>query len=367
MNDKVMNQPLERGAIGHHFMLGFDGTWPSEDFVRFLQDEQIAGVILFARNLESREQIQELIRFLKESVGARRKTPLLVGVDHEGGRVFRLPPPFTPLPPAREFGRYFERTQDLKLIEEIAALIGAELREVGFNLNFAPVLDVDSCPLNPIIGDRSFHQDPRIVAAVGKAFVRGFGNAGLISCGKHFPGHGDTCEDSHKTLPEVGQARAMIEQRELLPFKGAITASIPTLMTAHVRYPQLDPGCCGTLSSIINKGLLRDVLGFTGVLFSDDLLMKGIEDPVPEAAERALRASCDILLLCSELDVQRATISHLRRRIEEDPELRRELEASQARIRTLQDLAHSYESQGVPVSKDPSPLPEKLRLIVGES
>jgi beta-N-acetylhexosaminidase len=324
-------------TIGHHLVLGFKGRQPSADFLRLLQEEQIGGVILFARNCESREQITELIQTLKEARGA----PMLISVDHEGGRVFRLPEPFTPIPPARQFGAYFERTQDLALIEEIARLIASELREVGFNLNYAPVLDVDSRPNNPIIGDRSFHADSHLVAQVATAFIKGFERAGLISCGKHFPGHGDTTEDSHKTLPQVGQERGVLTERELVPFQAAIAAGVPTLMTAHVLYPELDAEHCGTLSCTINQALLREQMGFDGVLFSDDLFMKGIApkaSAVPTAATQSLLAGCDMLLLCHDEATQRETIAHLKKEMELSEALRAALTESSPRVDRL--LSH---------------------------
>jgi beta-N-acetylhexosaminidase len=332
--------------IGQHLILGFEGTSPSKDFLRLLKEEEIGGVILFSRNVESREQLIELIDKLKKTRGA----PMLISVDHEGGRVFRLPQPFTAIPTAREFGQYYEHSRDLKLIEEIAELIAYELRSVGFNLNYAPVLDVDSCQENPIIGDRSFHQDPDIVAQVACAFIAGFNKANLISCGKHFPGHGDTMEDSHKTLPQVAQDRNVLESRELRPFIQAIAAGVPTLMSAHVMYPALDSNCCGTLSSTINRDLLRDRLGFKGVLFSDDLFMKGVSPDVtavPNVAVQSFLGSCDILLLCHDEDCQRVTIDHLKKEIEASITLQSALAVSSPRVTQL--LSRAAQIEGVPL------------------
>jgi beta-N-acetylhexosaminidase len=305
-------------SIGQHLMLGFDGAWPSDDFLQLIADEDIGGVILFARNLESQAQITELIECLSD-VGASGGSPILIGVDHEGGRVFRLPEPFTKLPSARIFGKYYDRvgaTQAAPVIENIAALIGEELRAVGFNLNFAPVLDVDTCSENPIIGDRSFHTDPAIVAKIAGAFIQGFSKSGILSCGKHFPGHGDTCEDSHLTMPHVSCERALMQKRELVPFQAAIAQGVPALMTAHVLYAHLDQQNCGTLSPVIMRNLLRESLGFEGVLFSDDLLMKGITEKmsVPEASLRALQAGCDCLLICRDFTVQKETIRFLKKK-----------------------------------------------------
>ncbi len=330
--------------LGPHLILGFEGTQPDDDFLRLLSEEEIAGVILFKRNIVNPTQLAELIQTLKQARGG----PLIVSVDHEGGRVFRLEEPFTKIPPARLFGQYYERTQDTELITEIARLIAVELKAVGFNLNYAPVLDVDSCAENPIIGDRAFHGDPEIVAAVAIAMMRGFAAGGVISCGKHFPGHGDTREDSHLTLPCVGTDVATMRARELVPFQRAIAAGIPTLMTAHVLYSAWDPTWCGTLSSQLNRDLLREELGFEGVLFSDDLFMKGIAPEaaaVPMAACAALKAGCDIILLCHDEARQRETIEVLQQEVAADAELRQALESAVPRVAKLMVQLETFASQ----------------------
>lgn len=348
--------------IGHHLILGFEGTTPRNDFLRLLREEQIGGVILFARNVESREQLQDLIARLKDARG----DSLLLSVDHEGGRVFRLPAPFTPIPPARVFGKYYERSADLNLIEEIAFLMAVELRSAGFNLNYAPVLDVDSCRDNPIIGDRSFHSDPEVVTALGVAFIKGFERGGLISCGKHFPGHGDTSEDSHLTLPLVARSRQDLEDCELIPFAQAIAAGVPTLMTAHVLYTELDPDCCATHSPSILRELLRQRLGFEGVVFSDDLFMKGIapnEQDVPQATVQALHAGCDMLLLCHETVSPQQILDHLKREVDQSSELQEALAESAPRVRQLLDRVKKQDTEGTRLAPEAGELVQKLAQL----
>ncbi len=331
-------------TLGEHLVLGFEGAWPQPEFLEFLREKEIGGVILFKRNIESREQLKELIQCLREGRGQE----LIVSVDHEGGRVFRLPPPFTTIPPARVFGQYYERTQDTVLIAEIAGLIGLELRAVGFNLNYAPVLDVDSCAENPIIGDRSFHQNPEWIGPIAAAFIEGFHQAGMVSCGKHFPGHGDTQEDSHLTLPCVTATQQQMQQRELIPFAAAIRAGVPTLMTAHVLYPAWDEKFCGTLASRLNREVLRDQLGFEGVLFSDDLYMKGIAadaSEVPAAAHQALLAGCDALLLCHQADCQRQTYDYLMEALQQEDALSAALSEAAPRVRALLQQLNVWQTQ----------------------
>jgi beta-N-acetylhexosaminidase len=335
-------------------------------FLDFLQEADIAGVILFKRNVESPDQVKELIQCLQEARGA----PLLVSVDHEGGRVFRLPEPFTLIPPARIFGHYYDQTQDLDLISAIGTQVALQLRSVGFNLNYAPVLDVDSCAENPIIGDRSFHRDANRAGRVAMAFAEGLHQGGVLSCGKHFPGHGDTCEDSHLTLPEVLADAQTLSERELQTFKIAIEQNIPALMSAHVRYPVWDPENCATLSRIINQDILRQRLGFQGVLFSDDLFMKGIaQSPaqVPSQALGALKAGCDVLLLCHDEPCQRETYAILSQACQEDEALVTALSAAAPRVERLFERLTTLEAQALSAKRDLPALLTQLRGRRGDS
>ncbi len=270
------------------------------------------------------------------------------------------------LPPARAFGAYYDATGDLQLIRDIAERVAWELQAVGFNLNYAPVLDVDSCPDNPIIGDRAFHSDPERVAALAGAIISGFGRAGLACCGKHFPGHGDTSEDSHLTLPQVAQTEAVLRERGLVPFRAAIAAGIPALMTAHVLYPALDAACCGTLSPRINRDLLRSELGFAGVLCSDDLFMKGIAadaTAVPKAAGQAFAAGCDLLLLCHDEAVQRETIARLEAELGGSEALQGVLATSAPRVQQFLSLIAAADGVAARRQSDPADLANKLTQL----
>src|SRR5262249_47601889 len=208
--------------------------------------------------------------------------PPLIGVDQEGGRVMRLPAPALALPPMRELGS----AGDLSLVRRAARAVAAELRAIGFTMNFAPVLDVDSNPANPIIGDRAFGHDPRSVMRAGVAFLQGLQDKGVLACGKHFPGHGDTDVDSHLDLPVVRHDRKRLDASELPPFRAASGAGVAALMTAHLVCEALDPGIPATFSRAICGSLLRAEIGFEGLLVSDDLEMNAIAArwPVEEAA-----------------------------------------------------------------------------------
>jgi beta-N-acetylhexosaminidase len=223
----------------------------------------------------------------------------LVAIDHEGGRVLRVGAPFTAFPPMAAVGAI----GDADLARQVGQAMGRELCAVGIDLDFAPVLDVHSNPANPVIGDRAFSSDPAVVAMMGIALMRGLHDSGVIACGKHFPGHGDTDTDSHLALPIVRRDRIGLEQIELVPFRAAIAAGVPLLMTAHVLYPALDPDRSATLSPIILRDLLRGELGFRGVIVSDDLEMRAISDHrnIGDAAVETLAAGADLLLVCADL------------------------------------------------------------------
>jgi beta-N-acetylhexosaminidase len=281
-------------AIGRLLFVGIPGAVLDAATRRTLEDLHVGGVILFRRNVGTPTEIAALTAALH----ALPSRPL-VGIDHEGGRVQRLGEPFTPFPPAAVVGR--TRTPDVAY--RVGHAMATELASIGIDLSFAPVLDVHSNPANPIIGDRAFGSDPVLVSEMGVALMRGLHDGGVLSCGKHFPGHGDTETDSHLELPVVRRSRAGLERTELVPFRAAIAAGVPMLMSAHVLYPALDSEHPATLSRRILTDLLRGELGFTGVVASDDLEMRAISGhrSIGDAAVATLQAGADALLVCQEL------------------------------------------------------------------
>ncbi|HKO92943.1 MAG TPA: beta-N-acetylhexosaminidase, partial [Polyangiaceae bacterium] len=289
--------------VGQLLVVGFDGQRAPSELGDALAQGERAGVILFRRNLTpGRGGLGELQDSCAELAGlAPPGLPPLIAIDEEGGRVARLSPPALVLPPMRRIASL----GDLGLLERVGLVMGQQLRCLGLTMNFAPVVDVDTNPDNPVIGDRAFSRDPSEVASCAGAYLRGLGGSGLLGCLKHYPGHGDTLEDSHHALPTVPHDRARLEAVELLPFR-RLAQQADSMMTAHVVYPGLDPGSAATLSSFISGTLLRAELGFEGVLFSDDLEMQAIAGHAePEqSAVQAIEAGCDILLACSRAEVQ---------------------------------------------------------------
>ena len=311
-------------------MVGCRGERLDRDEQLLFAEYDFGGFILFQRNCRAPQQILSLCRDLWHSAPS---DPPLIAIDQEGGPVHRLPLPFTHFPAAAEIGA----RNDLDLAYRAGRAAAAELALVGVNLNFAPVLDVNSNSKNPIIGARAFSGEPKTVSAMSHAWTRGLRDGGVIPCGKHFPGHGDTEKDSHIDLPVVSKPLAVIQEIELPPFVDACGNGIEALMTAHVKYTALDSNNVATLSEPIITGLLRHQLGYDGVVFTDDMDMRAIsaQHEPGEAAILALRAGVDILLFCHDLEKAIQALEHLVAAIERDPALRTRAEASHRRIGAL--------------------------------
>src|SRR5437588_8725585 len=289
--------------VGQLFMLGFHGTEVSKDLRTLFQHYHPGGVILFSRNLQEPSQAAHLVNALQKLAPAM---PLFVAIDQEGGRVARLPKGFTVFPGQGALGR----AGTVELAYSFAEVTAKELRAIGVNMNLTPVLDINSNPENPIIGDRAFGNDPLQVETLGLAVIAGLQDNGVLACGKHFPGHGDTAADSHKELPTVSHGLDRLHEIELRPFVHCFHNGLAAVMTAHVRYPALDPEHPATLSQAILTDLLRTQLQFKGLVLTDDLEMRAILDDhsIEAAAIRALNAGADILLICKDADPQAAAL-----------------------------------------------------------
>jgi len=295
----VRTAVLER-TLSQLFMVGLPEPTLDRATAAFFADHPPGGIVLFKRNVRSAGQLRRLTAAL-HALGAGVSP--LVALDHEGGRVHRLPRPFTHFPPAATVAA----RGDARLVEAVGHAMGTELRAVGIDLDFAPVLDVWSNPRNRVIGDRAFGSTPDAVARLGLALARGLRRAGVLPCGKHFPGHGASVGDSHFVLPRVRRSRRALGAVDLAPFARAIAARLPALMTAHVVYPALDARRPATLSRAILHDLLRRRLRFRGVLFSDDLEMNAVAARTTpgERAVQAFVAGCDMLLVCQSVDAAR--------------------------------------------------------------
>ena len=307
--------PSIRRDIGQLLIGSFPGTTIPAELRSLAREFGLGGVILFARNIEAAEQVAELARDVQDLA---TELPLWVSVDQEGGRVARLKAPFTEWPPMAVLGR----SGDVALASRFAAALAAELRAVGVTLDYAPVLDIHTNPNNPVIGDRALSDDAEMVARLGAAIIQGLQDNGVAACGKHFPGHGDTSVDSHEALPVVEHPPDRIRRVECVPFREAIRANVAFIMTAHVLVPALDEDKPATLSRRIVYDLLRDELGFEGVILSDDLEMKAVTSTygVSDAAVQAMAAGCDGLLICGgNVEAQAAALESLVHAVEDGP------------------------------------------------
>jgi len=292
--------------VGQSLMLSFAGPRATAELLDALEASHACGVILFADNIESPAQLARLTATLRRHAAASGLPPLLIGVDQEGGTVSRLPAPFVTVPSAMAQAAAGEGAA-----RECARITALQLRRYGVNLAFAPVLDVNNNPANPVIGTRSFGAGPELVARCGLEALAGYRQAGVIATAKHFPGHGDTNVDSHRGLPVLALPRARLDAVELLPFRAAIDAGVPAIMSAHIVFRALDDRPA-TLSRRVLAELLRHELGFDGVVFTDALDMRAIADAYgpAEAAVLAKAAGADVVLplgtLAEQLAVARA-------------------------------------------------------------
>lgn len=282
-----------RRQVGQLAFAGFAGHSIPADLRLLAKEFDLGGIVLFARNVEAPEQVADLARQARALAG---DVPLWVSVDQEGGRVARLRAPFTVWPPMLALGR----SGDEDLAARFAKTLAAELRAVGITLDFAPVLDLFTNPANPAIGDRSFGENAEEVARLASVMIRTLQAEGIAACGKHFPGHGDTSTDSHLELPIVEHPPDRFEAVEFVPFRAAIDARVACIMTAHILVPAFDEERPATLSPAIVDGLLRQRLGYDGLIVTDDLEMRAISARYSpgEAAVGAMAAGCDALLLC---------------------------------------------------------------------
>jgi beta-N-acetylhexosaminidase len=290
--------------------IGFIGPSPTNE-ARALIARGVRNVILFARNVESPAQLAGLTYDLKTTADS----PLMMSVDQEGGRVLRMREPFTTVPSMRQVGR----AGDEKLAYEVGRVLARELRAANFDMDLAPVVDVDTNPSNPVISSRSFGGSTSLVTKLGVAIVRGLQDNGVAACVKHFPGHGDTNKDSHKELPMLpNHDLARLDQIEIPPFKAAIDAGVASVMTSHVIYSPVDAKYPATMSHTILGALLRKRLGFDGLVMSDDMQMHAIADNYgfDEAIVLAATAGVDLFWICHSVELQNRAIDVLIRAAE---------------------------------------------------
>ncbi len=288
-------------TIGQLLFIGVSGETLTADEKTFIVENNIGGIVLFSRNLKEPKQIHALCTEI-QNLRHRMidKAPLFIGVDMEGGRVMRLKAPFTPWPALKKLGDL----DNSSVTYHFSYRMGLELKAVGFNLDFAPCVDVLTNPKNTVIGDRALSSDFKMVDKHASALVRGYIKAGIITCAKHFPGHGNTMLDSHLALPIEETDLKQLQEREIIPFKKVIKSRVDMLMMAHILFPNIDPSGPVTFSEKFIKQIVREDLRYKGIVISDDLDMKAMTNKWSreEIPVKALQAGIEVLLYCNEPD-----------------------------------------------------------------
>ncbi|WP_040949616.1 glycoside hydrolase family 3 protein [Gorillibacterium massiliense] len=323
-----------REKVGQLFICGFPDRVEGPESERLVKDLQVGGIIYFRRNVENAEQVGRLSAALQQTARDAGTIPLFIGVDQEGGMVARIDKGMTAFPGSMALGA----TRNAEGVYAAAKASGDELRSIGVNMNFAPCLDVNNNPLNPVIGVRSYGESPELVAEMGCAAVRGYQEAGISATVKHFPGHGDTADDSHHSIPVVPYGEKRLFDVELFPFIKAIAAGTDVIMTSHVLFPAFEPdGHTATISRKILTGLLRERLGYDGLIITDCLEMDAIAASigVEEGAIRAIEAGADLVMVSHRLDRQTAAVNAVLKAVESGRLTEARIDASVARILEL--------------------------------
>lgn len=318
-------------SLGQHFLAALNGPQISPLECDLILKHKVLGFTLFKRNIEDALQVLALNTELK-ALAKQAGYDIIIALDQEGGRVFRLPEPFTKIPPMRHWAQFLKT--DLKKLHELGLILGQEVAAAGFTFDFAPVVDVDTNPLSPVIGDRSFSENPEHVFLAAREVIRGIIETGIIPCLKHFPGHGATTQDSHHELPRDHRSLKDLEKTDLVPYRKLIAENLaPTIMTAHVLYPQIDTENPATLSQKIIGEVLRKDLGYKGVIFSDDMLMKAIfaHHDLTTACREFFCCGGDAVLICEQSELTTEIIEKLRK----DSSLAQNLAAALKRLSAL--------------------------------
>ncbi|MGL4570762.1 MAG: beta-N-acetylhexosaminidase [Clostridium sp.] len=311
-SDKILNiinsMSLDE-KIGQLVISGFYGTSTDSSIIKLIKEDKISGVILFGRNVSDSSTLQSLNKNLKE-VNKSNKLPLFISVDEEGGLVSRMPKELKKLPSNKYIGDLNSESISYKVGE----IIGEELSYFGFNMDFAPVLDINSNPNNPVIGDRAFSSNKDVVSNLGTSTMLGLTSKNIISVVKHFPGHGDTSVDSHVKLPLVNNDINRLKSFEFIPFKNAIDKGCDAVMVSHIMLPKIDYKYPATMSSKIVTDILRNDLNFKGLVVSDDMTMGAIVEnySLEDASVQSINAGVDLLLICHNYENTKAVLLALK-------------------------------------------------------
>lgn len=333
--EKIKNMSLDE-KIGQLFIVGFDGTSPSAELEQLIKDKHVGGVIFFSKNVESVDQVLDLTNEIK-GLNKDNKNPIIISVDEEGGSVSRMPEEFFKIPSNERIGK----KDDEKLCYDVGDVIGEQLQSLGFNMDFAPVLDIYSNPKNTVIGNRAFGGNSDIVSKLGISTMKGIESRGIVPVVKHFPGHGDTDVDSHVGLPIVTKDLESLENFELIPFKKAIENNVDVIMVSHIILSQVDSELPATLSQKVVNNILRDQLGFDKVVVTDDMTMGAIVEnyTLEDATVKSINAGVDLVLVCFGYENQINSINAVKEAVENGSISEARIDESVYRILSLK---HKY-------------------------
>lgn len=341
-----LNELSLREKIGQLFMFGFHGVAPSKEITQMIEEYQIGGVIYFSRNTQDVKQIFELSNKLQEIAQKSSKIPLFISIDQEGGMVARIVDGITLSPGNMAIGA----TRSEEASYELAKIVGEDLKALGINMNFAPCIDINNNPKNPVIGVRSYGEDPELVSNLGRAEIKGYQEVNVSAVVKHFPGHGDTEVDSHLDLPAIPYSLERLHEVELVPFKEAIRQEVDAVMVSHVSFPKIEKeNRPATLSFSIITELLRENLSYKGIIMTDCMEMKAIVDRygMEEAAVLAVEAGIDLVLISHDHSRQKAAIDAVIHAVETGRISERKIDESVQRLLNVKYKRNvaSYEKQ----------------------
>lgn len=315
--------------VGQLFLVGFDGYSPSDNLKKFIQEFHLGGVIYFKKNVQSSAQLAELSNEIQFQCRPKDCPQLFISIDHEGGKVNRLVKPFTKFPGQDHLGEIGSP----KIAFDFGMVLATELKAIGVNVNFAPVVDVLTNSQNTLMKGRCFSNDPEVCARLGSAVIRGIQKMGVMAVAKHYPGHGDTVLDSHFELPKLSKSWKELESRELIPFRRAIRSKVDGIMTAHILNKSLDDKYPATLSTATIQ-YLRNEMRFGKIIFSDDLDMKAVADQFSyeEASILAIEAGVDVLIIRGEKAMPFGAAEAMVKALEKSKSLQAKAEAAVKRI-----------------------------------
>lgn len=353
--------------IGQLLLVGFPGDMAGEEkFLRLLARRPIGNIILFSRNCRKASELGQLISRLQQAIRAQTALPAFIAVDQEGGSVVRIQDGASPLPGAMATGAAFlSQAITIEDVEQLGFNCGTELRALGVNFNLAPVADLNTNPMNPVIGARSYGADPLLVSRLASAFANGLERSGVAACGKHFPGHGDTAVDSHLGLPVVNTDRQRLETVELLPFKALIKNGISAIMSAHVVFPLVETrGLPATLSETMLTDILRRDLGHQGLIVTDCLEMKAVHERYDRLAVRCLLAGADLLCISHSADLQEQAFDEILTAVQKGEISEERINQSYERIcrvkKRLEESGKTASAQNSTTSSDRIELARKI-------